>query len=124
MKSAKPNKQRKARYQAPLHGKRKLLGAHLAKNLREQWNKRSITLRKGDEVKVMRGKFAGENGKISKIDLKRTKIYIDSIKRKKVSGEEVHIPLSPSNILITNPVMDDPKRKKVVQRTIKKEKVE
>lgn len=124
MKSAKPSKQRKARYQAPLHGKQKLLGAHLAKNLKDQWNRRSLTLRKGDEVKVMRGKHAGKSGKISKVDLKRTKIYIENIKRKKVSGEEAHVPFSPSNILITDPVMDDPKRKKIVQRTIKKEKVE
>ena len=124
MKSAKPSKQRKARYQAPLHTKQKLLGAHLAKNLRDQWNTRSLALRKGDEVKVMRGKYKGETGKISKIDLKRTKVYIENIKRKKVSGEEVHVPFNPSVILITNPGMDDPKRKRIVQRTIKKEKVE
>ena len=65
MKSAKPSKQRKARYQAPLHGKQKLLGAHLVKNLRDQWNKRTLALRRGDEVKVMRGKYAGQTGKIS-----------------------------------------------------------
>ncbi len=124
MKSAKPSKQRKARYQAPLHGKQKLLGAHLDTKLKKQWNTRSLTLRKGDEVKVMRGKYKGETGKISKVDLKRLKIYVENIKRKKVSGEEAHIPFKSSNLLIINPVMDDPKRKAIVQRTIKKEKVE
>ena len=124
MKSSKPNKQRKARYQSALHSKQKLLGAHLVENLRTQWSKRTLALRKGDEVKVMRGKYKGETGKISKIDLKRTKVYIENIKRKKVSGEEIHVPLSPSNLMIMNPVMDDLKRKRIVQRTIKKEKVE
>jgi large subunit ribosomal protein L24 len=59
MKSKKPSKQRKAMYQAPLHRKHKLFSAHLSKELRKQWNKRSLPVRKGDEVKIMRGKFKG-----------------------------------------------------------------
>jgi len=116
LKSKKPSKQRKAFYQMPLHKKHKLLAAHLSKELRNQWKRRSLPVRKGDEVKVMRGKFKGTTGKISKIDLKRLKVYIDNVKRKKVSGEEVHIPIHPSKLLITNPNMDDPKRKEIIER--------
>jgi len=124
MKSTKPSKQRKARYQSALHAKNKLLGAHLAKKLKDQWNTRTLSLRKGDEVKIMRGKYSGKTGKVSKIDLKRLKVFVENVKRKKVSGEEAHVPFNPSNIMIINPVMDDEKRKKIVQRTVKKEKVE
>jgi len=116
IKSKKPSKQRKALYQAPLHIRHKMLSSHLSKELRKQWKKRSLPVRKGDEVKVMRGKFKGTIGKISKVDLKKSKVYIENVKRKKVSGEEIHIPLHPSNLLITNPVMDDPKRKKTIER--------
>jgi large subunit ribosomal protein L24 len=116
MKSKKPSKQRKAFYQAPLHKKHKLLAAHLSKELRNQWKRRSLPVRKGDEVKVMRGKFKGTTGKISKIDLKKLKVYIENIKRKKVSGEEIHIPINPSKLMIINPNMDDPKRKEVIER--------
>lgn len=116
MNSKKPSKQRKAFYQAQLHKRHKLLSAHLSKELRNQFKKRSLYLRKGDEVKVMRGKFKGTTGKISKINLKRLKVYIDSVKRKKVSGEEVHIPINPSKILITNPNMDDQRRKEIIDR--------
>jgi len=123
MKSKKPSKQRKSLYQAPLHRKHKLLSAHLSKELRNQWNKRSIPTRKGDEVKVMRGKFKGTIGKISRVDLKKLKVYIENVKRKKVSGEEVFVPIHPSKLLIINPVMDDPKRKKVIDRK-KGEKIE
>jgi len=123
IKSKKPSKQRKFLYQAPLHLRHKFLSAHLSKELRKQWNRRSLSLRKGDEVKVMKGKFKGTRGKISKIDLKKLKVYIENIKRRKVSGEEVHVPLRPSNLLILNPVMKDPKRKKIVQRSKKGEKV-
>jgi large subunit ribosomal protein L24 len=116
MNSKKPSKQRKAIYKAPLHMRHKLLSAHLSKELRKQWKRRSLPVRKGDEVKIMRGKFKGTTGKISKVDLKKLKVYIENVKRKKVSGEEVHVPIHPSNLLMINPVMEDPKRKKIIER--------
>jgi large subunit ribosomal protein L24 len=116
MKSKKPSKQRKTLYQAPLHRKHKFLSSHLSKELRKQWNKRSLSVRSGDEVKIMRGKYKGTTGKISNIDVKKLKVYLENLKRKKVSGEEVFIPIHPSNLLLINPNMDDPKRKRVVDR--------
>ena len=116
MKSKKPTKQRKTLFQAPMHKRHKFLSAHLAKDLIAKWKRRSLSVRKGDEVKVMRGKFKGTVGKISDVDLKRLKVYIENIKRRKVSGEEVHVPISPSNLLLTNPVMEDKERLKIINR--------
>lgn len=112
MVTKRPSKQRKALYQAPLHRRHKLLSAHLSKEARKSLKTRSLPLRKGDEVKVMRGKFKGTTGKVSKVNMKRLKVYIENVKRKKVSGEEVHVPINPSKLLIINPVMDDAKRRK------------
>jgi len=116
MKSKKPSKQRKTFYQSHLHKKHKLLAAHLSRELRSQWKKRSLPVRKGDEVRIMRGKFKGITGKISRIDLKKLKVYIENVKRKKVSGEEVHVPINPSKLMLINPIMEDPKRKEVLER--------
>lgn len=116
MKSKKPKKQRVMLYNADLHTKHKFLSAHLSKDLAKRWQKRSLPIRNGDEVKVMRGEFKGTTGKVSRVDLKRTKIYVESIKRRRVSGEEVRVPLHPSNLLITNPSMDDKKRMAAVNR--------
>jgi large subunit ribosomal protein L24 len=116
MKSKRPSKQRKSMHQAPLHRKHRILSAHLSKELRKQWSKRSLPVRSGDEVKVMRGKYKGVTGKISKTDLKKSRVFLESVKRKKVSGEEVFVPIHPSNLLLINPNMDDPKRKRVVDR--------
>ena len=116
MKSKKPSKQRKAFYQSSLHKKHKLLAAHLSRELRNQLKRRSLPVRKGDEVRIMRGKFKGISGKISRVDLKKLKVYIENVKRKKVSGEEVHVPINPSKLLLINPVMDDPKRKEAIER--------
>ncbi len=122
MKSKKPRKQRKSLYKSSLHKKHKLLSAHLSKDLIKRWKKRSLPVRKGDEVKVMRGKFNETIGKITKVDTKKLKVYIENVKRRKVSGEEVHIPIHPSNLLILNPVMDDKRRLKVINRSKKGEK--
>lgn len=119
MSSRRPSKQRKSLYQAPLHKRQKLVAAHLSRELRKQWKRRSLPVRKGDEVKVMIGKFRGTIGKITRVDLKKLKVYVDNVKRKKVSGEETHIPINPSNLLILNPVMEDKYRKTIIERSIK-----
>ena len=60
--SGKARKQRKYVANAPLHIKKKFLSANLSKELRKKYG-RSLQIRKGDSVKVMRGKFKGKTGK-------------------------------------------------------------
>ena len=117
--SARPGKQRKAQMAAPLHRRQKLVACHLAKPLKKQFGKRSLTVRKGDEVKVMRGKWKGVTGKISEVDLKKCAVYIEGIKRKKVSGQEVPVALKASKLLMINPVLEDKWRKAAIERARK-----
>lgn len=115
-KSKKPNKQRKFLYTAPLHLRKKLVSAHLAKDLRKQFKRRSLSVRKGDEVEIMRGEYAGKTGKVSKVDLKKYKVYIEGITSKRTVGTDVQIPMHPSNLEITNLNLDDEFRRKILQR--------
>ncbi len=108
--SRQPRKQRKYRHNAPLHKRQKMVSAHLAKDLRKQYKRRAMPLRKGDEVKVMKGQHRGSYGKIEKIDLKRLKVNIENVKTKKTSGEEVAVTIDPSNLLITKLELGDKKR--------------
>jgi len=119
--SKKPRKQRKYVYHAPLHVRHKFLSAHLSKELREKYRKRAFSVRKGDEVQVMKGKFKKKTGKISRVDLNKIKVYIDGITRKKVDGSEVQVPIHPSNLKIINLNLEDKKRIKALTRTVKKE---
>ncbi len=114
--SKQPRKQRKYRYNAPLHIRHKLISAHLSKELRERFKRRSFPLRKNDEVKIMRGKFRDKKGKVERIDLKKYKVYIEGIKIKKADGSEVSVPIDPSNLLITELNLDDKKRVKAIER--------
>ena len=110
-KSKKPRKQRKFLINAFLHLRRKLISAHLSKELREKLKRRSVPLRVGDEVEVMRGSFKGTKGKIIKIDTKKYKVYIDTVKRKRTVGTEYHVPIHPSNLKVINLDLSDKYRK-------------
>jgi len=95
------------------------MSAHLSKELREKLGFRSIPLRKGDKVRVMRGEFKGVKGTVIKVDLKKLKVYVDSVKRKKVSGREVNVPLDPSNLEVIELVRGDKTREKIIARKSK-----
>lgn len=115
-KSKQPRKQRKFLYNAPLHLRRKMLAAHLSKELREKYKRRSLPVRKGDEVKVMTGKLKGRTGKISRINLNKYKVYIEGVTRKRTVGTEVQVPIHPSNLKITNLNLSDKGRVKILER--------
>ncbi len=108
--SKQPRKQRKYLANAPLHIKNHLLSSHLSKELREKHKTRNVTLRKGDTVKVMRGKFSGKSGKVTDVKVKYLKIYVDGIIIQKRDGSKVKVALRPSNLLITALNLDDKKR--------------
>jgi len=115
-KSKKPRKQRKFLKLAPLHIRRKMIAAHLSKELREKYKRRSIPVRKGDEVKIMRGEFKGMIGKIVKVDTKKYKVYVDVAKKKRTIGTEYLVPISPSNLMVINLNLEDKYRQKMLER--------
>ena len=117
--SKQPRKQRKYRYNAPAHIRHKFLSAHLSKELRQRFGLRSMPIRKGDEVQIMRGGFRGQKGLIEEVDAKKLKVYIAGIKVKKVDGSEVAKAIDPSNLKIVNLKLDDKRRQEVVARAKK-----
>ncbi|MCD6092525.1 MAG: 50S ribosomal protein L24 [Candidatus Aenigmarchaeota archaeon] len=114
-------KQRKYRANAPLHLRQKMVSAHLDKKLQKAFGRRSLPVRREDKVKIMRGKFKGATGMVTRVDLKKLKIYVDSAKRKKVSGQEVQVPIDPSNVKIIEIKRDDRMRQKAIKRKTSKE---
>lgn len=120
--SKQPRKQRKYRYNAPLHIRHKLISAHLSKKLREEYGRRSFPIRKGDKVRIMRGKYKGMQGTVIKVDLKKLKVYVDCAKRKKASGQEVNVPIDPSNLEIIELNLEDKERIKRLKKKKEEEK--
>lgn len=117
--SKQPRKQRKYRYNAPLHIKRKMMSANLSKELRKKYGRRSFPIRKGDSVKIMRGEFKRKSGKINEANYKKLIVNIDGIYRAKKDGTKVSVYFSPSNLQIKELNLDDVKRKNALEKKIK-----
>ncbi len=116
MKTVQPRKNRKRAYNAPTHKRHIMMSAPLSPVLREKYGKRSIPLRVGDTVKVLRGNFKGKTEKVASIDLKRYVVFVTGVALKKANGEEAPRPLAPSNVQITELVLEDKKRIKALER--------
>jgi large subunit ribosomal protein L24 len=114
--SKQPRKQRKYRATAPLHIRHKFLSANLSKVLREKYGKRSLPLRKGDEVLVMRGSFRKTKAKISSVDLKNTRVVLENIQRTKKDGSKVNVYFHPSVLQIQLLNLDDKERVNALNR--------
>lgn len=78
-----------------------MVHAHLSKDLRIQKKKRALPVRKGDTVKVVRGKFRGRSGKVTAVNLKNTTVSVEGMVLKKQSGKEIMAKIHPSNLVIT-----------------------
>jgi len=114
--SAKPGKQRKRLYNAPLHRLSKLMSAHLSYELREKYHRRSFPIRVGDRVKILRGEFKGVEGKVTEVNREKQAIYVENVTAKKADGTSVNRPIHVSNVMITELNLDDPYRKKALMR--------
>lgn len=108
--SKQVRKQRKYSANAPRHIKRKMLAAHLSKDLRKKYGRRSFPLRKNDSVKIMTGEFKGKAGKVSLLDLKNLRVAIEGIQLTKKDGSKVNIWFNSSKLMITDITLDDKKR--------------
>ena len=111
-----PRKQRKRLYNAPAHVRHKLMAAPLSKELVASKGIKTLPVRKGDTVHIQRGDNKGFEGKISRVDLKNYRIYIEGLTREKVDGTNIFVPVHPSKVMIRNLSLDDKRRKDVIAR--------
>ena len=112
----KPGKQRKMLYNAPLHIRQKIMVAHLSQELIASKGIKSLPLRKGDTIQVIRGDNKGFEGKISRVDLKRYRIFIEGLTREKVDGTNIFVSVHPSKVILKKLNLDDKWRKAIIER--------
>lgn len=112
----KPSTVRRRWFNAPLHRRRKYLSAPLSPELRAEYGIRSLPVRKGDTVVVLKGDWKMKEGKVTRVDTKRMRIYIEGLTRERMDGSTVPIPIRPWNVMITKPDLSDPWRKRILER--------
>ncbi len=102
--SKKPGKQRKSRFAASMHERKKLLRAGLSKELRDKLktSMRTALINKGDTVKILAGKHKGKTGKVLDVDYNYLKIFVEGVLQRDAKGTEKPFPFDVSNLQITD----------------------
>ncbi|XP_057250809.1 60S ribosomal protein L26-2-like [Beta vulgaris subsp. vulgaris] len=105
---------RKLHFKSPSNIRRKIMSAPLSVNLRNKHNVRSLPVKKHDEVLVVRGNYAGREGKIVQCYRKNWVIYIERVTRNKINGvaaeswhNTVQVGIHPSNLVLTKLKLDE-----------------
>ena len=135
MVSKKAGKQRLASRDAPIHVRRKRMRSRLITEDQQLMHIRSVTVREGDEVEVLRGDFSHPNSakadsrgkrlgqsrgrsgvaaKVGSIDTKSGYIFIDGLSHTTADGKEEPLPIHPSNVVVTKLYDGDPIRIKAL----------
>jgi len=114
--SVQPRKQRKYVKNAPLHIARRMLSAHLSKELRQKYGRRNVQLRKGDKVKIVRGSMKGRTGSVESINIKLRKVIVSGAEMIRKDGTKVKIPIDASNLIITELNLNDKKRAEALKK--------
>ncbi|CAM9324910.1 unnamed protein product [Choristocarpus tenellus] len=91
------------------------MSSGLSKDLFEKHNVRSLPIRTGDEVMVVRGQFRNREGKVEQCYRKKFVIHIERITREKANGNTVSVGIHPSKVVITKIKMDKD-RKALLER--------
>jgi large subunit ribosomal protein L24 len=90
--------------------------APLAPELIKSKGVKTLPVKKGDTVRVVRGDHLGFEGKVNRVDLKRYRIFLEGLTREKVDGTNIFVSVHPSKVMIKNLKLDDKWRKAIVER--------
>merc|ERR1712196_102644 len=114
-------KSRKAHFTAPSSVRRKIMSAHLNKELKHKYHVKSMPIRKDDEVLVVRGSHRGREGKVIQVYRKKYVIHIERVTREKSNGSTVNVGIHPSNVAITKLKLDKDRRAILERKNTDKE---
>ena len=114
MQTNNPGKQRKMLFNAPVHIRHKQMAAPVSSELAASRGAKTLPVRKGDTVRIMRGDNKGFEGKVSRVDLKAYRIYLEGLTREKTDGTNIFLAIHPSKVQIRNLNLDDKYRKETI----------
>jgi large subunit ribosomal protein L24 len=75
-----------------------------------------MPVRKGDTVNILRGDYKGYEGKVTRVDRKEYKIFVEGINREKSDGTSILVPIHASKAEIIRLDLGDKRRSEIVER--------
>jgi large subunit ribosomal protein L24 len=99
-----------------------MLSAHLNEELAGRYNARHLPIRTGDSVRIMRGDFAGLEGKIERVEYSTGRIFVEGMVREKAAGVSSKLPVHASKVIVTNLNLSDKWRSGILSEKGKEQK--
>lgn len=75
-------------------------------------------------MKILRGDFAGIEGKVTNIDSQRQRLFIEGVSREKVAGTSTNVSVHSSKVVITKLNLDDKWRAQSIKVSASRPSVE
>jgi len=95
-----------------------MMTAPLSKNLQDKHGIKRMPVKAKDKVLILRGDFAYTEGEVTKVDLKKMRLYINGVTIEKTDGTERFYPVHPSNVVITDLNLKDDRRSRIIERRV------
>jgi large subunit ribosomal protein L24 len=94
----------------------KKFGSRLSAELREKHSRKVVRPVKGDAVRIVRGGFKGIEGKITGLDTKRGKLFVEGVTREKIAGGKTSpFPVDASKVVVTTLNFEDKLRRQRIE---------
>jgi large subunit ribosomal protein L24 len=92
------------------------VSAHLADELKTRYSTRAVPIRKGDSVRVLRGEFAGLEGKVDTIDRANSRVFVEGMTREKTpGGTSSRLSVHSSKVILTTLNLSDKWRSSLLE---------
>ncbi|MCI4461179.1 MAG: 50S ribosomal protein L24 [Thaumarchaeota archaeon] len=91
------------------------LSAHLSDELSSEYGIRSLRVRVGDVVKVMRGSYKGVEGRVLRVYPKEGRLAIEGLNRQNSRGESVPIKVHASKVMLIRLNLEDKLRREKLE---------
>ncbi|KAI3404941.1 RPL26A [Candida oxycetoniae] len=117
--SSSRSKSRKAHFSSSSVERRVLLSAPLSKELRKEYNIKSLPIRKDDVITVVRGSKKGAEGKVNSVYRLKFAIQVEKLEKEKSNGATVPISVHPSKVVITKLHLDKDRKDLIARKSVK-----
>ncbi|NHV98631.1 MAG: 50S ribosomal protein L24 [Thaumarchaeota archaeon] len=97
----------------------KASSVHLSRELRSKYGFRSLPIRAGDRVLIIRGDYKGVEGDVSRVDRARGRVYVSGVYRENARGEQRLIPIPLSSVILVKIEDKDEWRRRLIERKLK-----
>jgi large subunit ribosomal protein L24 len=102
-------------YNADLFERRRRTSIGLSRELRARYGRRSLPVRKGDTVRVLRGSYVGREERVAKVSRRDYTVTLDNVTMKTGDQKLKPLPLRPSALVLVRLNLSDPWRRRVLK---------